>query len=304
MNASILPSALAAVSGVTGYTRSPLSPAWPIPSPASTRGNTSSPHFQPTYAARIATSNTTVLVTNLLSDLPICSAILLSQPVKRIRVAHGRRRGARPRIPRSENRPMDIRVAGSIGTQVTPHKVNRRDRECQIRSGHCLAAHGTTPSGATSVGSSYRQVGPKDPAFVVQTLAGKCPVQARPEAGKRPAPHPHPVDAGRAATRKGARPGQFDIERSHLVERLRRGDEPRQKPRRHVAHETQGDVQAVRWHPAYGRQGLAHGGERVPERLPNRGRWPDREEQALGPQGFQVLQATGTATGRRTASTP
>lgn len=199
---------------------------------------------------------------------------------------------------------MDIRVAGSTGTQVTPHKVNRRDRECQIRSGHCLAAHGTTPSGATSVGSSYRQVGPEDPAFVVQTLPGKCPVQACPKAWKRPAPHPYPVDAGRAPPWKGARPGQFDFERSHLVERLRRADEPRHKPRRHVAHETRGDVQAVRWHPAYGRQGLAYGGQRAPQRLANRVRRPDRIKQALGLQGFQGLQATGTATGRRTASTP
>lgn len=193
---------------------------------------------------------------------------------------------------------MDTRVAGSGGTQVTAHKVNRRDRECQIRRGHDLAARETTPSGATPVGSSYRQMGPKDPILALHAFADECPVQVFAEAGKPPAPHSHPVDSGRAARRKGARTRQSDRERRCPLERIRRGGEPGQTPCGNVAHETQRDVQLLRPDPAHRRHCLAHGGQIVPQHLPHLPRRPDREEQAKG------FQATGTATGRRTASTP
>ena len=193
---------------------------------------------------------------------------------------------------------MDIRVEGSAGAQVASHKVNRRDSECEIRSGRGLSNVDPIPAGSIPARSSYRQMGPKGPVFASHTLPGKRPVQTFAEAGKRFALGPHPVYPGRAAPWKGARPAQPDFERSRLLERLRRGGEPRQKLRGNVAHETQRDVQALRRHPAHGREGLAHGSQRAPQPLTNRVRRPDREEQAHG------SQPTGTATGRSAASTP
>ena len=193
---------------------------------------------------------------------------------------------------------MDIRVAGSAGEQITPHKVNRRDSECEIRSGSGLSGVDPIPAGSIPARSSYRKMGLKGPAFASHTLPVKRPVQAFAEAGKRFALDPHPVYPGRAAPWKGARPAQPDFERSRLLERLRRGDERRQKLRGNVSHETQRDVQAFRRHPAYGGKGLAHVSQRAPQPLTNLVRRPDREEQAQG------SQPTGTATGRSVASTP
>ena len=193
---------------------------------------------------------------------------------------------------------MDIRVAGSAGAQVASHKVNRRDIECEIRSGRSFSGVDPIPSGPTPARSSYREVGLKGSVFASQTLAGKRPVQTFAEAGKRFALDPHPVYPGRTAPWKGARRAQRDLERSRLLERLRPGDEPRQKFCGDVTHETERDVQAFRRHPAYGREGLAQGSQRAPQPLANRVRRPHREEQAQG------SQPTGTATGRSAASTP
>jgi len=193
---------------------------------------------------------------------------------------------------------MNVRVAGPAGQQLTAHEVNRRDGEHQIRNGDGVAVSGAIPAGASPAGSSYREMRTKGPILTGHALVGECTVQPFPQPGKRPAADSHPVYPGRAAPGECARPGKPDLEWSDLVERLRRGDEPGQDPGRNVANETHRDVQALLRNPAYGRKELAHGGQRAPQRPPDPFGRPDRVEQA------QQSQATGTATGPSTASTP
>lgn len=193
---------------------------------------------------------------------------------------------------------MEIRVAGSAGKQVAANKVNLRDGERQFRQLDDLRGGVQVSPGATFPGSSYRQMGMEGPIIRGHTLVCKRPVEAFSEAGEPLSAHSSPIDPGRAAHRKGSRAGKPEPERTRRFELLRRGDEPGQPRHRHAAHEAQGYVKTARRNPAYIRQRLAQESQRPPQPLTERIRRPDGVEQA------QPLQATGTAAGRSTASTP
>ena len=110
-------------------------------------------------------------------------------------------------------------------------------------------------AGAIPACPSYGKMGRKDPVVAGYALARKRPVETFAQSGERLAPDTDPVYPGRSATRKGTRPGQPDPEGRRPPKRLGRGEEPGKQSFGNVAHETKCDVDALRRHPAHGRQG-------------------------------------------------